>query len=323
MPIPQSTITDLVSFDQLTANAPVAGVYFYWLLDCLVDVSQKIAGAFFDFPTSFTQVGKGTIQVGGQPVAIDIAEALAKLYTRYGADETIPNREQRTKIFTPLFGPSEWQSDDKDNFHAGRADLFDSVAEFFDRQAVTNVGALRSRVRQENDRFKTGYLTPLTGSSIIWSKDHALRGVTENLSYQILRSSGVTSVFSKSAPPSANAPYAIDPNLWQVVEDFGRWPMQPSDHQDFTSGMISRLQETAINGANALVTISAFSLGDPDPDLDVLIDRLNLWRGSIMNVRRSSGGGIVRETPSAATSSSTPRPMLARAAAYNPRSMRA
>src|SRR5687768_4835571 len=99
MAIPDHQISDLKSFEKVTGKQyQVAGVYFFYKLDCLVDLAHKTSHDFFDRPELFTD-----LTAAGGAV---IPPILARLHARYGSDETILNREQRHAIYAALFGKS-------------------------------------------------------------------------------------------------------------------------------------------------------------------------------------------------------------------------
>lgn len=92
--IPDYEITDLATFNNVTSDPhQVAGLYFYSILDCLVELAYKLSHLFFYSPWLFVDLTSPTIP-----------PLVAELHARYGSSEFLPNTEQRSEIYKPIFG---------------------------------------------------------------------------------------------------------------------------------------------------------------------------------------------------------------------------
>src|SRR5262245_1564003 len=91
MAVPDHQISDLNSFELVTSNPyQVAGLYFYYKLDCLIDLAHKVANDFYDRPELFTNLA--------DPAGATISPVVARLHARYGCDEGFLNKKQRHAI---------------------------------------------------------------------------------------------------------------------------------------------------------------------------------------------------------------------------------
>jgi len=241
------TIRDLDSFNQVTGNPrQIAGVYFYWLLDPLIDVAHGIAKAFFSCPQYFTALGDA-----------HVVEDLARLAARYGADERVPSREQRAVVYGALFGGPGTPADGQPGFEQAREEVAQAATAFAQRAVDTGLGQLRDDIRRKVRKLKD-FLDTLRGDSVNWSAEQALPAVTEGLAYQILRNRGVAAVFNGIPAPAATWPYAPDANGDKLVEAACQqlaWDGQASwgaaGHRLTRQGF-SDLQQAAITGAEAI-----------------------------------------------------------------------
>jgi hypothetical protein len=94
--IPNYKIRDLKTFNEVTGDPhQVAGLYFYSILDCLVDLAHKVSYDFFKRPELYIDL---------QSPTIPLPPLLAELHARYGSSEFDPNTEQRREIYIPIFG---------------------------------------------------------------------------------------------------------------------------------------------------------------------------------------------------------------------------
>jgi hypothetical protein len=219
--LPDHRIHDLESFNQTTGEGhEVAGLYFYQQLDCLVDLAYKVSCDFFKRPHLYVKVD-------------GLSETLARLHARYGADETLPSDSQRDAIFVPIFGsggerthPSGASADlETGNFPALRDDLLKSAQAFAERQSDTGVQMLQQRVKDAQKPMEQ-YLNGLEGDSVRWSRFNALPRLTEKVSYTIVRSEGIATVFG--TPPLSTLTL-LSRGVAQVIEQglvlfcFTRW----------------------------------------------------------------------------------------------------
>ncbi len=286
-----TTITDRKSF-VATTNEPhqVAGIYFYSLLDCLVDLSCRVAEDFFDRPHMYTSVdasGGG----GGS-----VVQELAQLHARIGNDEKFPTATQRNQIYDGVFGAGEASGEaDAGDFVRLRNELINASAAFSERVYDTGVAMLLERVRSAHRPFRQ-YLTGLLGDSLRWSSDDVLANVTEAVAYPILRSPGVGAVFGIASAPNTDWPYAADANGDKLIEAIGRQLPRPvdvgpsgaTDVRPLTREGFSSLQRAGLRGADAIAAIIDFPDGGRDPALKTLITTCYVWGSALMALAQPS-----------------------------------
>jgi hypothetical protein len=279
--LPDHRIHDLVSFNQVTGEGhEVAGLYFYQQLDCLVDLAYRVACDFFQRPHMY-------INVDG------LSEVLARLHARYGADETLPSNSQRDAIFLPIFGsggqrtlpPGVSPYQETGDFPGLRDDLLKAAQAFAERQTGTGVDALRQRV-EDAEKPMAEYLNGLEGDSVKWSRFNALPTLTEDVSYTILRSAGIATVFG-TPPPTQDFPYAEEFAGQKLVESIWKH-LAGSEHPVLNRDLISNLQRLALRGAEAIATVIDFKKGLSTADLDLLIRKLYSWEAALWGVKASA-----------------------------------
>ncbi len=273
--IPNHKIRNLESFNTVT-NEPrqVAGLYFYMLLDCLVDLSYKVSQDFFGRPHLYTNLG--------QP---SIAPILAKLNAQYGSDERLISKSQRNAIFVPVFGSSMgYSTNEKSDFPRLRDQLAEAASAFAERVYDTGVEMLRERVRTTHRPFKE-YLTGLLGDSIRWSKAEALTNLAENISYKILRHNQVAAIFGISSTPKTEWPYDEDSNGDKLAEEISKQLKWPENSEMYiTRELFSNLQRTALRGAEAIATIIDYDESKTDDDLNLLITKCYSWGSALKSI---------------------------------------
>src|SRR6266496_943053 len=248
--IPNHSIGDLPSFEEVTGDPhQIAGLYFYLMLDCLVDLAYKVSCDFFDRPQLYTNLGDA-----------ELAGILARLHSRYGSDESLPNLDQRDRIYRPIFNQSVGHAahnaeNDESDFPHLRDDLISACAAFTERVFETGADMLKERVRTIQRPFHD-YLAGIYGASVRWSKEHALPSLTEEISYRILRDKGVAAVFGIANPPLGEWPYIGDANGDKLVESISKqliWDDQPGVYIS-REGFRNR-QTAALTGSEAIAKI--------------------------------------------------------------------
>jgi hypothetical protein len=268
-------ITDQRSFQALTAEPhQIAGLYFYNILDCLVDLAYAITQDFFNRPHLFTDLG-------------GIAPKMAKLHVRYGKDETLLSKDQRKLIFSSVFGEAKGQLDDQGDFYRLKHELIDAATAFSERVYDTGEDMLRERVRTAHRPFKE-YLNGLLGDSIRWSKEESLAWLTEEVCYPILRQGKVASIFGIAKTPLDNWPYTEDANADKLVEELAkRFKGGNGTTTPLTREHLSNLQRTALRGAEALAAIIDYEEnGTTIDDLNLLILKCYSWGSALKSIHR-------------------------------------
>jgi hypothetical protein len=278
-------ISDLASFNNVTADPrQVAGLYFYYKLDCLVDLAYAVSRDFYDRPELFTSLADGR---GGSAVP-----SLAKLHARYGCDEMFLDRKQRGAIYAALFGASGEMSPsmhDEGNFPNLRDELMTACATFVETKFGDEV-SLRENVRQKHRLFRE-YLTGLQGDSVKWSREQSLSAITEGASYLILRNRGVSAVYGIPMAPVDQWPYNFDANAAKLVEEISKrlvgWrreEMETDGKQMISREEITNLQRAAIEGAKAIATAIDVDAAATNAEVDLLIRNCYTWSTSLKSL---------------------------------------
>ncbi|MFL5705074.1 MAG: hypothetical protein ACJ8AG_19905 [Ktedonobacteraceae bacterium] len=287
-------INDLDSFNAVTGDPhEVAGLYFYSVLDCLVDLAYKVSYDFFK--RSYLYIDLGLTQhnpTESRPtehnagIGLTLSAILAKLHARYGSNEFLPSKAQRDEIDLPIFGRvAGYSTDEEGDFPRLRDELINACAAFAERVFDTGVEMLRERVRTTHRPFQE-YLIGLQGDSVKWSRGFALPQLTEEVSYTILRNKGVAGVFGIDKPPRGSWPYTEDANGDKLVEAISKqllWTDQPKD-MCTTREQISNLQRVALRGAEAIATIIDFQETMGNGDLDLLITKCYTWGAALLSM---------------------------------------
>lgn len=288
MAITDHQIQDFGSFKTVTSDPhQVAGLYFFYKLDCLIDLAYKVSHDFYDRPELFTK--------------LDGASAtLAKLHARYGCDETVLNKKQRHGIYSALFGRStsmDSSADEEGNFPNLRDELIEACATFVETK-FGDADSLRENVRQKHRLFKE-YLTGLGGDSVTWSREEAIAKLTEEVSYKILRNNGVSAVYGIATKPKNEWPYTFDSNADKLVEKISKQLMSPekSENSDGKHEMyryisreeITNLQRAAIEGARAIATVIDYVEGGvpkkDEAEIGKVITRCYTWGTALRNLK--------------------------------------
>lgn len=275
--IPDFWIEDQASFAEVTAKPrQVAGLYFYYMLDCLVDLAFMVTKDFFSRPHIYTDVGG--------------LEAILPLFNaRYGSNEYLPNPAQRMAIFTPIFGGMmKGSGTGQTDFERVKKNLYLAARAFSERVYDTGEEMLREAVRSAHRPMKE-YLDGLKGDSLRWSKDEALTTLMEEFTYPIFRSQEIAGIFGISVPPKETWPYEEDSNGDKLVEMIYK-QLKGSDgvNAPLTREYISNLQRSALRGAEALATIIEYTEGSTTQDLDRLILKVYSWGSALQSIQRVS-----------------------------------
>jgi hypothetical protein len=264
MPINMRRIDDRKSFSTATA-APrtTSAMYFYKQLDPFYDMACAVAKDLFDRPHLYTDLNDP-----------NMAKTLAILHSRKGTDELIPSPERRLEMYSPVFGPPNIST----NFDKLRDDLIAAATAFSERVFDTGVDMLRERVRTSHRPLKD-YLLGVTGDSIEWTVLNPLSNIAENISFTILRSPGIGTIFGIGTPPKASWPYTDDSNADKLLEEISS---KLSPETGLTRQQASNRQRLAARGAEALTAVIDYTEDSAKPDddiasLKVLITQCYTW----------------------------------------------
>jgi hypothetical protein len=262
MPIKDWKITGLGSFKDATGDGrEVAGLYFYQVLDCLVDLAYKVSADFRKIPQLYTVLGT-------------IVETIAALNAKYGTEINFLSTAERNEIYLPIFGNADGSSSNgSSNFALLRTDLVRAATIFAEGAQEQGIPILREGVLTAHRPFRD-YLLGLRGDSVNFSKNTALFPLTEDICYPILRNQNIASVFSVTAKISGDDyPYDTDFVEDLLVEQIAGQLTWRTDSVYLmpTRERISNLQNVALRGAEAIATAIDFDDKNPTPDDFVLL----------------------------------------------------
>lgn len=265
-------ITSLKSFNEVTKEPrQIAGLYFYQLTDCLIDLAYQVSGDFRARPQLYRHLGEPAMP-----------QTLASLNAKYGTEVGFLSKEQRSAIYKPIFGPWQGPPAADDSFPRLRDGLILAAKAFAERAVDTGIEQLREGVRSAHRPFKD-YLVELHGDSVRFSKDIALAELTEKYAYPILRDQGVQAVFSIRKDPTDRTteyPYATDPAEDLLVEQISK-QLSPPDVMPYTRERVSNLQRAALRGAEAIAAAidfeEAHAVEESRDLLEVLITKCYTW----------------------------------------------
>jgi hypothetical protein len=289
-------ITSLESFREVTEEPrQTAGLYFYQLTDCLIELAYQVSADFRARPQLYRRLGERT------------PAALARLNAKYGTDVDFLSTDQRNAIYLPVFGSWDGPPTGNDSFGPLRDSLIAAAKAFAERASDTGIGTLRASFVTAHRPFKD-YLVALHGDSVRFSKDVALAELTEKNAYPILRDLGVAAVFgvTRTHPPT-EYPYATDPEEDVLVEQIST-SLSGDGVMRYTRERISNLQRAALRGAEAIAAAVDFEEAREevaDGRLDALITRFYTW-GTALDTLSSATTVPPQSRPQAAASAQSP-----------------
>jgi hypothetical protein len=279
--VPDYRIRNLDSFNAVTAgDRRLAALYFWYKLDCLVELAHLISGDFFRRPHLYLDL-RGT-----RP------SKLAELHARYGTDEKVPSTAQRREMFSPIFGGGDYDGasgDGQQEFPRLRDALLLAAARFAERPADEGVEGLKEGVRTSVRPFKL-WLRGFLGASITWTTADVFPDLTEARVYQILRTQGITAVFGIGRRLEPFWPYDQDPNADKFIEQAFKQLMPPvDDKMPMTREHFSNIQRAALRGAEAIATALDYSedSATEDADLAKVITKSYTWLAALQSIDRS------------------------------------
>ena len=271
-------------FSEVSLYHPIAPIYFYSVLDCLVDQARCIAKDFIYRPHLYVSLPNA-----GGP---SIPNILGQLYAQYGTEVVALGKQQRNAIFRPLFGSSTTRPNRAEQGFARLSlDLIDASTAFAERVFDTGEDMLRERVRTTHRPLRQ-YLDKLNGDSVRWARDLALTPLTQAC-YEVLRNPGIAAIFGVSKPPAAEWPFIEDADgdllVEQIAKQISRDLCDQAEEDWFhslTRERFSNLQRAALRGFEALEAILTYKERSGDAaDVDKLIRACYTWGAALKALR--------------------------------------
>ncbi|MFF3492059.1 hypothetical protein ACFYWS_11985 [Streptomyces sp. NPDC002795] len=274
-------IADEASFDALTSDpGQAAALYFYLHMDHVVCAAHRVAIAAVERPQMFTRLReKGS------------ASDLARLRARYGHDERVPDRAQRTAVYLGAFQETASRPV-RDaggfSFPQERDALLDACCKYAERVYDTGVDLLLASVRNAHVTLQS-YLAGLHGDSLVWSVEETLGGIARQLSYPLLHDAGINAAFGITTPPHPDWPFREDANADKLLEEIDRqFPLPAVAGQEapapLTRAGSSNRQRTAIRGAEAIAAVLRFPPNGPADQLIDMTSKCYLWATALRSL---------------------------------------
>jgi len=288
MAIAARTISDWNSFDSTTnvtdkedrhGKRHIAGLYYFFMTDYLVDIAYGLSKEVFKKPQDFKNfMGAANI------------DKIAEFRYQYGRSVTYLDKDQRSDIYHSVFGTGE-STFLNDNSDFGRllSDIIRASVDFRQNSSDKGIGFLVSQQLYDAHRTFVEYLDRVHGDSLKWSCaafQAIYRNIIEKIYYvpSVLEASGVHS------GPGPNWPYRESSNGAQMVERLAAY----GEHavcRSLTRERFSKLHRVALRGGEALaaiIDVKAYS--DPE-DLRILTEKCCSWQLSLQQLSTHLGAG--------------------------------
>ena len=284
---PNCNINSLESFNAITGlGHELAGLYFYCLMDHLIDLAYAVAEDF--------SKKRFHLYSDNSP---ENALSLLRICTRYGNDEIYLSKQHRQMIWRSLFGqmPANGANGDYSienvtegyNFPDLRDRLLDTASEYVTRAELeTGAPGLIASFRLALIPFKQ-YIMEVQGAAVrvyrtftfplltegITITDDGDNGLFGNIApgriYQLLRSAELTAVFGVNRAIIPDSPYAFDERFNTLVKEISDQLQVKDDYgMPYDQKRESYLETAAKRGACA---ISAAIEIDPEGSNDQAI----------------------------------------------------
>jgi hypothetical protein len=295
---------------QAAAPHPIAGLYFLYAIDPVIECASRVAQDFLERPHLYTAVGVGSAQGSNAPV-----NRLAALRARYGHHESLPDQSQRDQIYRGVFGVHG--STDAD-FSRLKEALVAACTAFAERVFDTGVDMLRERVVATHRPFQE-YIVGLEGESLSWSRA-TVRDFAEDFAFLVLRDPGVAAVFGVVTPPRPEWPYQEDSNGDKLIEQIhrqvrahpigGLGNVAGGSIHNLSREAVSSLQRAGLRGAAALQAVVDYDEGQPVNVQNDLIRLCYTWGSALQWVSLPAADGVDRPrvvpSPGAESGAETP-----------------
>jgi hypothetical protein len=268
-------IANRQTFETVVAEpSQIAGLYFYQLMDILIDLAYRISSDFRQRPQLYRDLADSSL-----------AATLAKLNASYGTAPNLLSASERSEIYSPIFGnASALSPSSSSDFPRLRNNLLRAVKAFANARAANDQSFLRAGVRTASTSFRD-YLLGIHGDSVRYSRDVALAEQTENFCYPILRDQQIAAVFGTINLANVDYPYSTDPSedilIEQIATQLTQSPDPAASYAVPTRGSISNLQQTALRGAEAIASAINFGDSSNEDELDLLISTCYVWAESL------------------------------------------
>jgi hypothetical protein len=271
----------IATFDSLLVataennDLEIARLYFYYVLDHLVDLAHEVSLDFFHRPHLY-------IDADG----IETATRVGHLRSGYGRELVIPDKEQRTATYWAVFGHGVGYDAAASDFGALRNNLLEACSAFAERVYDTGEDMLRASVLTAHRSLKV-YLKGLHGDSVKLVTS-VLPVLTEELCYKVYRTHGISAVFGIRPPPSSDWPYTQSAQGDKLVEAIGGY-FGYNPEKPLTFEQSNNLQRIATRGAEALAVILQFDESQGTPDevkgkMNILITKCYTWAAALNSI---------------------------------------
>jgi len=269
-------IMDFETFDRIAGDShEVAGLYFYYMLDHLIEIAYSIAG---DFSTQRFHLFTNN--------APSNALSLLRLNTRMGNDEIFLSKGHRHQIWNSFFGDKndkEASNQEQYNFPVLRDTLLKAASEYVLRAEIETGGpALVSSFRLALIPFRQ-YVLSVQGAAAKLYRAQIFPQLTEKVVYPILRNPEVTAVYGINTAINASWPYSFDTNANKVIEEVSRQLNIVNEYgKCFSQKKESYLETIAKRGAVAIASsVDIEPDGSSDEAVLTLINQCYAWHTAL------------------------------------------
>lgn len=276
-------IHDIKTFDAIAGNGhEIAGLYFYCMLDHLVDIAYEVAK---DLTTNKFEVYRDD--------TVENSLNLLKLYTRMGNDEIFLSRKHRHLIWHSYFGHtyhpgySHSMIEDNEYSHSNFLTvlnrLLETATEYVYRAEIqTGAPALISSFRLALVAFNQ-YIGSIQTAAARLYRRQIFPLLTEGNVYSILRNRAVTAVYGVNTPIESVAPYGSSEAFAVTIERISSQLNTKEKYGMFYSQTYETyLELTARRGACAIAAaIETDSDSSSDQDIVNLITKFHSWHTAL------------------------------------------
>jgi hypothetical protein len=285
---PASIIQDRQSFDAIAGEGhEIAGLYFYCILDHLVDIAWAVSRDF--------SVGRFHLFTDN---TADSAQDLLRLYTQLGSNEIFLSREHRQMIWRSLFGHgASDQESESHSFPQLRSSLLEAASEYVTRAEIeTGAPGLISGFRLALIPFNQ-FILSAQGAAVRLYRLRTFPALTEDNVYRILRNPGVAAVYGINAAIADQWPYAFDTNANKMIAEISRQLQVTHDSgEHYSQKWESYLETTAKRGAVAIATaIDTGADSSSDESIVDLINKCYAWHTALKFVGHNHTPSPARE----------------------------
>jgi hypothetical protein len=244
----------------------IGDMYARWTLDVVIEIARAVSLDYIARPDFYRGV---------------VPEKIVDLACSYGYARNFPDKHQRSRLNSPIFGASDGYRLPKgvtavtNKFRQYREPLFNACVAYTERTPTESRGGLREAVIQAMS-FLPSFLHNFDGHSVRSSYEQM--SAIADLSYEILRSPTVSGVFGVAPAPSERWPLKADDQRGSQLIDIISTTLQLKDSGS-SQEAFTRLRILTQAGGEA---IEAILFDDPTSEthFERLVQKVYAWARS-------------------------------------------